>query len=174
MSYATLNMNVKEIVSQWPSFIKRWYMAQKYTSSVANHWYPADLQQQAQVNEYLAWQHTNTRANGSKVFLLKVQVPDQTVVAVSSSDLHYYRCLSNSDIRSFVCFVPFCSTRMTSLSMLYILCRHCYVVHHVQHLNVSTVILLVVLYEKLEDHHSQWATSSGTMYVSSKSHSCCL
>ncbi|KAF3851500.1 hypothetical protein F7725_013272 [Dissostichus mawsoni] len=48
------------------------YMLQKHSSSLADHWYPADLQQRARVNEYLSWQHMNLRAHGSKVFLLKV------------------------------------------------------------------------------------------------------
>ncbi|KAM7415579.1 hypothetical protein PAMA_017884 [Pampus argenteus] len=47
------------------------YLVQKYASLVADHWFPADLQQQARVNEYLSWQHTNLRAQGSKVFLLR-------------------------------------------------------------------------------------------------------
>ncbi|XP_051279536.1 glutathione S-transferase theta-1a [Dicentrarchus labrax] len=51
------------------------YMVQKYSSSVADHWYPADLQQRARVNEYLSWQHTNLRAHGSKVFLLRALFP---------------------------------------------------------------------------------------------------
>ncbi|KAI3372925.1 hypothetical protein L3Q82_023377 [Scortum barcoo] len=51
------------------------YMAQKYSSSVADHWYPADLQLRARVNEYLSWQHMNLRAHGSKVFLLKTMFP---------------------------------------------------------------------------------------------------
>ncbi|XP_041643641.1 glutathione S-transferase theta-1a [Cheilinus undulatus] len=49
------------------------YLAQKH--SVADHWYPADLQQRARVNEYLSWQHMNTRAHGSKVFLMKIMYP---------------------------------------------------------------------------------------------------
>lgn len=51
------------------------YLAQKYSSKVADHWFPADLQKQARVNEYLAWQHTNLRAFGSKVFLLRAMFP---------------------------------------------------------------------------------------------------
>ncbi|XP_041792475.1 glutathione S-transferase theta-1a [Chelmon rostratus] len=51
------------------------YMVQKYSSSVADHWYPADLQQRARVNEYLSWQHMNLRAHGSKVFLLRSLFP---------------------------------------------------------------------------------------------------
>lgn len=50
------------------------YMAQRHSSSVPDHWYPAELKQQARVNEYLAWQHTNLRMHGSKIFLLKVRV----------------------------------------------------------------------------------------------------
>ncbi|KAK5870676.1 hypothetical protein PBY51_003602 [Eleginops maclovinus] len=51
------------------------YMLQKHSSSVADHWYPADLQQRACVNEYLSWQHMNLRAQGSKVFLLRALFP---------------------------------------------------------------------------------------------------
>ncbi|XP_044051138.1 glutathione S-transferase theta-1a [Siniperca chuatsi] len=51
------------------------YLVQKYSSSVADHWYPANLQQRARVNEYLSWQHMNLRAHGSKVFLLRVLFP---------------------------------------------------------------------------------------------------
>ncbi|XP_029295641.1 glutathione S-transferase theta-1a [Cottoperca gobio] len=47
------------------------YLVQKHSSSVADHWYPADLQQRSRVNEYLSWQHMNLRAHGSKVFLLR-------------------------------------------------------------------------------------------------------
>ncbi|XP_034086026.1 glutathione S-transferase theta-1a [Gymnodraco acuticeps] len=46
------------------------YMLQKHSSSLADHWYPADLQQRARVNEYLSWQHMNLRAHGSTVFLM--------------------------------------------------------------------------------------------------------
>nr|XP_020450942.1 glutathione S-transferase theta-1-like isoform X2 [Monopterus albus] len=51
------------------------YLAQKYSSSVADHWYPADLQQRARVDEYLSWQHMNLRAHGTKVLLLKFMYP---------------------------------------------------------------------------------------------------
>lgn len=47
------------------------YMAQK--TPAPDHWYPADLQQRARVNEYLSWQHTNMRLHGSKLFLLRVR-----------------------------------------------------------------------------------------------------
>uniref|UniRef100_A0A3Q3IWF2 Uncharacterized protein n=1 Tax=Monopterus albus TaxID=43700 RepID=A0A3Q3IWF2_MONAL len=47
------------------------YLAQKYSSSVADHWYAADLQQRACVDEYLSWQHMNLRLHGTKVFLFK-------------------------------------------------------------------------------------------------------
>lgn len=49
------------------------YLVQKH--SVADHWYPAELQQRARVNEYLSWQHTNLRAHGSKVFLFRALYP---------------------------------------------------------------------------------------------------
>ncbi|XP_072243349.1 glutathione S-transferase theta-1a [Leuresthes tenuis] len=50
------------------------FLAQRF-SAVADHWFPADLQQQARVNEYLSWQHLNLRAHCSKVFLLRALFP---------------------------------------------------------------------------------------------------
>ncbi|CAN9512645.1 unnamed protein product [Ophioblennius macclurei] len=49
------------------------YLAQKHKA--ADHWYPADLQRRARVQEYLSWQHTALRAHGSKVFILKSLCP---------------------------------------------------------------------------------------------------
>ncbi|KAM9330841.1 glutathione S-transferase theta-3-like [Gastrophryne carolinensis] len=49
------------------------YMANKYKTS--DHWYPADIQKRARVDEYLAWQHTNTRPHGSKIFWAKAMAP---------------------------------------------------------------------------------------------------
>ncbi|PIO23484.1 hypothetical protein AB205_0139210, partial [Aquarana catesbeiana] len=46
------------------------YLVQKYDTP--DHWYPSDLQKRARVDEYLAWQHTNTRPNGCRVFWVKV------------------------------------------------------------------------------------------------------
>ncbi|XP_058444862.1 glutathione S-transferase theta-1-like [Malaya genurostris] len=39
------------------------YLAREY--SVADHWYPRDSRQRARVDEYLEWQHCNTRAHCS-------------------------------------------------------------------------------------------------------------
>ncbi|XP_015260594.1 PREDICTED: glutathione S-transferase theta-1-like [Cyprinodon variegatus] len=49
------------------------YLAQK--CSVADHWFPADLQQRARLSEYLSWQHLNLRFHCSKVFLLRALHP---------------------------------------------------------------------------------------------------
>ncbi|NXF19307.1 GSTT1 transferase, partial [Rhodinocichla rosea] len=49
------------------------YLVQKFKTP--DHWYPADLQKRARVDEYLSWQHVNIRAKGSKLFLSKVLLP---------------------------------------------------------------------------------------------------
>ncbi|KAM3868177.1 glutathione S-transferase theta-1a [Diretmus argenteus] len=49
------------------------YMAEKFLAP--DHWYPADLQQRARVNEYLAWQHKAIRAHGTKVFWFRAVIP---------------------------------------------------------------------------------------------------
>lgn len=47
------------------------YLARKFKTP--DHWYPADLQKRAKVDEYLSWQHVNIRGKGSKLFLTKVR-----------------------------------------------------------------------------------------------------
>ncbi|KAJ8388732.1 hypothetical protein AAFF_G00129650 [Aldrovandia affinis] len=49
------------------------YLAEKFRT--ADHWYPADLQKRALVNEYLSWQHSAIRAHGSKIFWFRAMVP---------------------------------------------------------------------------------------------------
>ncbi|NP_001090341.1 uncharacterized protein LOC779251 [Xenopus laevis] len=58
--------------SQWQKAILL-YLARKYKTP--DHWYPSDLQKRARVDEYLAWQHTNTRPNSAKVFWTKCVSP---------------------------------------------------------------------------------------------------
>ncbi|XP_067268701.1 glutathione S-transferase theta-1a [Pseudorasbora parva] len=49
------------------------YLAAKHHTP--EHWYPADLQKRAQVDEFLSWQHTNIRTHGSKVFWFRGVLP---------------------------------------------------------------------------------------------------
>lgn len=42
------------------------------TYKVADHWYPKDSMKQARVDEYLEWQHLNTRADCALYYLHKV------------------------------------------------------------------------------------------------------
>lgn len=48
------------------------YLCRKY--NVADHWYPKDSQKQARVDEYLEWQHHNTRAHCTEYFRHKVKL----------------------------------------------------------------------------------------------------
>uniref|UniRef100_A0A673GTF3 Glutathione S-transferase theta 1a n=1 Tax=Sinocyclocheilus rhinocerous TaxID=307959 RepID=A0A673GTF3_9TELE len=48
------------------------YLAAKHHTP--DHWYPAELQKRARVDEFLSWQHTNIRTHGSKVFWFRVRV----------------------------------------------------------------------------------------------------
>ncbi|XP_032684009.1 glutathione S-transferase theta-3-like [Odontomachus brunneus] len=42
---------------------------------VADHWYPSDSKRQAKVDEYLEWQHLNTRLHCSTYFLVQFLLP---------------------------------------------------------------------------------------------------
>ena len=46
------------------------YLTRKFQTP--DHWYPSDLQERARVDEYLSWQHMDTRMAGSKVYLAQV------------------------------------------------------------------------------------------------------
>uniref|UniRef100_A0A3Q4HBS3 glutathione transferase n=1 Tax=Neolamprologus brichardi TaxID=32507 RepID=A0A3Q4HBS3_NEOBR len=59
------------------------YLVQKHSGSVADHWFPAGLQQRARANEYLSWQHANHRGHCQKVFLLRVRVPVRPIPEVT-------------------------------------------------------------------------------------------
>ena len=37
------------------------YLCSSYPEHVSDHWYPADLKLRARVDEYMQWQHANTR-----------------------------------------------------------------------------------------------------------------
>ncbi|KAH3877392.1 glutathione S-transferase theta-1-like isoform X3 [Dreissena polymorpha] len=50
------------------------YLSQKY--KLPEHWYPhSDLQKQARIDEYLHWQHLNTRLQAAMVFQHKLLIP---------------------------------------------------------------------------------------------------
>ncbi|XP_068127659.1 glutathione S-transferase theta-1-like [Hyperolius riggenbachi] len=49
------------------------YMANKFKTP--DHWYPCDLQKRARIDEYLAWQHTNTRPQSAKLFWIEFMTP---------------------------------------------------------------------------------------------------
>lgn len=44
------------------------YLVQIY--NIADHWYPMDKKCRARIDEYLEWQHMNTRLHCSKYFLI--------------------------------------------------------------------------------------------------------
>uniref|UniRef100_A0A8C2B1E5 glutathione transferase n=1 Tax=Cyprinus carpio TaxID=7962 RepID=A0A8C2B1E5_CYPCA len=49
------------------------YLTEKFHTP--DHWYPADLQKRARVNEYLSWQHSTIRPHGSKMMWFKLLIP---------------------------------------------------------------------------------------------------
>lgn len=42
------------------------------TFDVADHWYPKNIEKQARIDEYLEWQHLNTRAHCTEYIRQKV------------------------------------------------------------------------------------------------------
>uniref|UniRef100_A0A674B7I0 glutathione transferase n=1 Tax=Salmo trutta TaxID=8032 RepID=A0A674B7I0_SALTR len=49
------------------------YLPTKY--NVPSNRYPRHLERRARVDEYTAWQHTNTRPHAAKVFIMEVRLP---------------------------------------------------------------------------------------------------
>ena len=52
------------------------YLARE--KNIADHWYPSDSKAQARVDEYLEWQHLNTRMMCAGYFIQKFLIPAQT------------------------------------------------------------------------------------------------
>ncbi len=46
------------------------YLVRKH--KLPDHWYPVDLQQQAKIEEYLHWHHTNLRMGAANLIFNKV------------------------------------------------------------------------------------------------------
>lgn len=54
---------------------------------VADHWYPKDVRSRALVDEYLEWQHINTRMGCSSFFLVKWLLPIRTGKPPNESEI---------------------------------------------------------------------------------------
>jgi len=63
------------------------YLVRQYPTSVADHWYPKDSRARARVDEYLEWQHMNTRLHCSGYFWLKYLLPTMMGKVASESRL---------------------------------------------------------------------------------------
>ncbi|XP_075071792.1 glutathione S-transferase theta-1-like [Mixophyes fleayi] len=75
------------------------YMANKYKTP--DHWYPSDYQKRALVDEYFAWQLTNTRPHGSKLFWVKVMTPFVLGHEATSEKLDPVLAEFNSTLKTF-------------------------------------------------------------------------
>lgn len=63
------------------------YLTRENENAVADHWYPRDSKARARVDEYLAWQHLNTRIHCSAYFWLKWVLPKLKGKVISESRL---------------------------------------------------------------------------------------
>jgi len=73
------------------------YLARE--KNIADHWYPSDSKAQARVDEYLEWQHLNTRMMCAGYFIQKFLIPAQTKKinekAVASTKKSMEACLDD-------------------------------------------------------------------------------
>lgn len=63
------------------------YLTRENEKAVADHWYPRDSKARARVDEYLEWQHMNTRLHCSTYFWLKWLLPTMMGKVASESRL---------------------------------------------------------------------------------------
>ncbi|RXG57917.1 Glutathione S-transferase theta-1, partial [Armadillidium vulgare] len=54
------------------------YLSKKFSGKIPDHWYPSNPQKQAKVDEYMEWQHLNTRLNCAMYFQHKLLIPVMT------------------------------------------------------------------------------------------------
>ncbi|KAF2355506.1 Glutathione S-transferase N-terminal [Trinorchestia longiramus] len=67
------------------------YLCRKYPDHVADHWYPKDIKKQAIVDQYLEWQHANTRFHCAMFFQYQWLIPRLTGAPPKQSTVDKFR-----------------------------------------------------------------------------------
>jgi glutathione S-transferase len=75
---------------------------------IPEKWYPKEIRARAQVDEYLEWQHNNTRIACAMFFQTKVLIPKISGKPVDESKLKYYQKHMEKVLGNFLIF-DFCS-----------------------------------------------------------------
>ncbi|XP_015922700.2 glutathione S-transferase theta-1 isoform X1 [Parasteatoda tepidariorum] len=65
------------------------YLSREY--KILDNWYPKDSKRQAKVDEYLEWQHLNTRLFGSMIFRERVITPLMTQKPINEEKIKFYK-----------------------------------------------------------------------------------
>lgn len=73
------------LLAETPAILQ--YLMLKYEATTPEHWYPRDIKTRARVDEYLSWQHINTRMNSTLYFWLQWVVPLRTGKKVNDKKL---------------------------------------------------------------------------------------
>jgi len=58
---------------------------------IEDHWYPKDVRSRALVDEYLEWQHTNTRSNCAMYFWHKKLIPMMTGKPINEQMVKFFK-----------------------------------------------------------------------------------
>nr|QGA31151.1 glutathione transferase theta 1 [Pardosa pseudoannulata] len=101
------------------------YLSREF--KVADKWYPKDSKLQARVDEYLEWQHLNTRLFGSMIFRLRVITPQLEQKPVDEKKLQFYKdnfvvALKNIE-NNFLKDKPYISGDTISVSDIFCACE---------------------------------------------------
>ncbi|XP_066937414.1 glutathione S-transferase theta-1-like isoform X3 [Macrobrachium rosenbergii] len=75
------------------------YLSRK--PNVPDHWYPKELQAQAKVDEYLEWQHLNTRLNCAMFFQHKFLRPKMFGVEVNQKKVDEFQSRMETTLEQF-------------------------------------------------------------------------
>lgn len=101
------------------------YLAKEF--DISENWYPTDSKQQARVDEYLEWQHLNTRLFGSMIFRLKVINPVLDKRPVDEKQLQFYQDNFLKSLRNieegFLKNRPYISGHVISVSDIFCACE---------------------------------------------------
>lgn len=101
------------------------YVIQRF--DLADHWFPKDLKKQAKVEEYLHWQHFNTRYKAAMLFLHLVPIPVAKGKRTDSKEIERMRkdvttMISEMD-NYFLKDTPYLSSEKISLADLFGACE---------------------------------------------------
>jgi glutathione S-transferase len=73
-------------------------------NDIPDRWYPKDIEQRARIDEYLEWQHNNTRFGCALYFQMKFLIPKLSGQPVDEEKLIFFKTYMEQVLGEFYLF----------------------------------------------------------------------